>query len=40
MSYDEYYQDYLDDGMDEEEADQMASLECSIDEGDDFWEED
>ena len=40
MSYDDYYQEYLDDGMDEEEADQMASLDCLIDQDDDFWNED
>lgn len=39
MSFDEYYNDYLNDGMSEEEADQMASLDCMIDgepEEDDF----
>jgi hypothetical protein len=30
--YDEYYQDYIEEGYDEDEADQMASLDCGLDE--------
>jgi hypothetical protein len=46
MSYDQYYLENLDDGMSEEEADQMASLDAHLDhelgewaDGDDCEEE-